>query len=107
MVEIRQSFSSMADWKQFRDSLSEIATIHTSILADVQRNGYEEPLTGILYKPEEIKITSGNLHESISANELNSRKRALIFQFWNEILVRHWHGRRNLRILSADGLTRL
>jgi SAM-dependent methyltransferase len=97
----------MAEWTQFRDSFSDIATISTSIIADVQRNGYEEPLTEILCKPEEIKITPENLHESISANELNSRKRALLFHFWNEVLVRHWQGRRNLRILSADGLTRL
>lgn len=107
MVEIRQSFSSMTEWTQFRDSLTEIAAINAEIVADVRRDGYEEPLTGLRRRPDEIKINPTNLHESISSHELNARKRALILQFWNEICARNWRRRRDLRILSADGLTRL
>ncbi len=77
MVEIRRAFSSIAEWRDFRASLPEIATISAAVVADVQKHGFIEPLTGAQRQPADIIINPKNLHESISAHELNSRKRAL------------------------------
>lgn len=107
MVEIRRSLSSIEEWREFRASLFEIATIGASVREYVEKHGFIEPMTGERRLPWEIKINPENLHESISACELNSRKRALILQIVNELAIRGWRKRKDLRILSADGLTRL
>lgn len=107
MVEIRGSFSAIEDWTAWRDRLGAIQPLRQAILRDVRRLGYQEPLTAIRRRPREIVIQENNLHESIRSHELNSRKRALILQFQLELLARGWHRRRDLRILGAEGLTRL
>jgi SAM-dependent methyltransferase len=107
MVEIRGSFSSIEEWTTWRDRLGGVKPLREAILRDIRRLGYREPITEIRRRPREIVIQENNLHESIRSYELNSRKRALILQFYIELLARGWHGRRDLRILGAEGLTRL
>ena len=107
MVEIRGSFSCVEEWTAWRERLGDVQSLRQAILSDIKSFGYQEPLTEIRRRPNEIVIVESDLHESIRSHELNSRKRALLLQFYIELLVRGWHRRRNLRILGAEGITRL
>ena len=90
MAEIRASFGSPGEWKTWKTELGDFAPVRAAILNDIRQRGLIEPLSGIRRHPHEIAIRENNLHESISSNELNSRKRALLLQFMLELQTRDW-----------------
>ena len=74
--------------------------------AVIRRNGVVEPLVGARRAPEELRIEDGRLRETISAKELNSRKRALLLRFRDALRERDLLNRRDLRILAPEALSR-
>ena len=107
MVEIRGSFGSVEEWDSWRQELGDFRSLRQSIVQDIRNRGLIEPLTGIKRHPHEIIIHDNNLHESISANGLNSRKRALLVQLYLELRARGKGNVGNLRMLGADGISRI
>ncbi len=107
MVEIRGSFGSFEEWEKWREELGDFKGPRQSIVQDIRKRGLIEPLTGIKRHPHEIIIHDNNLHESISANGLNSRKRALLVQLYLELRARGKGSVGNLRMLGADGISRI
>ena len=100
-------FRSLKDWENWKTANKEISTHKQAMLSEIESRGYIEPITNIHRDPEVIKINKDLLHETISSEELNSRKRALLvclFRSLNDNGL--WPGRR-LRILSADGVSRI
>lgn len=107
MVEIRASFGSPEEWEKWRDEFGPSAPCRLRILEDVRQRGFVEPLTGTKRHPYQILIRENNLHESMTYNGLNSRMRALLAMIQLELRVRRWQGRRDLRILGAECLSRI
>jgi len=107
MVEIRASFGSLDEWEKWRDEFGPSAPYRLRILEDVHQRGLVEPLTGTRRHPYQIRIDESNLHETILAAELNSRMRALLVRFQLELRVKGWLGRRDLRVLGTEGLSRM
>lgn len=107
MAEIRQSFSSADGWQNWRQEFGEIESVRLDILNDIRVLGYVEPLTGIARRPPQIAISDEDLQESISSNNLNSRKRAFLLQIMLELETRNWLSRRDLRILGAEAVSRI
>ncbi|WP_240048214.1 sulfotransferase family protein [Crenalkalicoccus roseus] len=72
-------FGSRAAWDawigQHRPAM---AGLGAAIAAEVGGSGLVEPLTGIRRRPAEISTNLENLGESLSAAEMNARKRALL-----------------------------
>lgn len=107
MVEYYDSFSSFEEWQKKKPDQTTTAQLRDAILNSVKERGLVEPITNIHRPANNVIVNQKNLRESISSNELNSRKRALIFQIWREMQSRGLGGRRDLRILGAEGLSRL
>ena len=107
VTEYYDSFSSFEEWQKRKPDQATSAQVRDAILNSVREHGLVEPITNIHRPANNVIIKEKNLRESISSNELNSRKRALIFQIWREIQSRGLGGRRDLRILGAEGLSRL
>lgn len=107
-LELRESFSSYTDWLDWKSANgSGCASFSQRALKAIKQSGFREPLTGIQRKPEEILINEEALRESISSNGLNSRKRALLLQIEANLRESGWPNVANLRILSADGISRI
>lgn len=107
MPEIHESFSTISDWRAFTKRLGNRTGLIDAIVADVQTSGYVEPFTEIHRQPYEIKILPKNIRESISAHELNSRKRALLLQTYIEMERHGWLGNNRLKVLGAEAITRV
>src|SRR5207244_8665993 len=105
MVEVRGSFGTFGEWSEFQSKLGDFASLRRAILEDVRRLGLTEPLTGFQRAPYEITVNENNLHESLSAGGLNSRKRALLAQFQLELKRRGLLGNLALRILGSDAVS--
>ncbi len=107
MVELRAGFRSHSEWRAFLPDLIQRTALRDKIVFDVKQYGLREPLTNIIRQPASIKINPKNLRESLSAAELNSRKRALLAQFQIECEKAGWQDRKSRTILSSDGITRV
>jgi SAM-dependent methyltransferase len=107
MAEIRCSFTSSIEWKNWNRKLGSFDVLRQIIVDDIRQNGLIEPITGNARLPQDIVIRDANKHESISSNELNSRKRAVLVQILLELQVRGWLHRHDLRILGAEALSRI
>ena len=107
MPEMRGSFSSIGEWRQWQVDLGPMPRVREQILLDIRRFGFIEPMTRKRRFPFEIAINEADLHESIAAHFLNSRKRALLLQIELELRRRGLLGNSKLRILSADGISRI
>lgn len=83
------------------------AALKEQTLRVIEAQGYEEPVTQKKIEPGQIRLVPGNLHESISCNEMNSRKRALILAFERTMASELTSRRRSAKILSADGISRV
>ncbi|MDP2226571.1 MAG: methyltransferase domain-containing protein, partial [Moraxellaceae bacterium] len=108
MPEILLPFPDKPSWDAWRAQHAPVFTsLRQAVVDRVLTNGFVEPLTGIHRWPEDISIRPDALHESISCQEMNSRKRALLLVLQTELRIRGWLGRRNLRILAPEALSRL
>lgn len=107
MAEIRGSFGSIEEWNIWRQELGDFRNLRLSIVQDIQKRGLVEPFTGLRRHPHEIIIRDNNLHETISAHGLNSRKRALLAHLCLEMRARGMNNGYNLRILGTDGTSRV
>jgi hypothetical protein len=107
MVEIRGSFGSVEEWDSWRQELGDFRSLRQSIVQDIRNRGLIEPFTGMRRHPHEIVIRDNHLHETVSAGGLNSRKRALLVQLQLELRARGCESVHGLRILSADGISRV
>ena len=106
LFEQYHSFFNHNDWMEWR-ATSDSAALRQSILSVVQQQGLLEPFTDCQRNPSDIKINPLNLHETISCDELNSRKRGLLMVLDEVLRRRGLRNRRKLRILSADGISRV
>lgn len=107
MPEIRTHFEGSAAWRARRENLGTEEAVRARIIADVEARGFVEPFTLLRRHPHEIKINHANLKESLTADSLNSRKRALLLQVFRELEARRWLHRIGLRLLSDEGLSRV
>ena len=99
-------FTEFSDWRHWADAVDVPAT-RASILEKIQADGFVEPFTRIHHPSDDIEITPTNLHETISAGELNARKRALLVVLEAVLTRQNKRGDAQLRILSADGISRI
>jgi len=107
MPEILLPFAEKAAWDTWRGlNAPAFAAMRQSVLEAVRQTGFVEPFTSIHRHPEEIVIDPARVHESISSHELNARKRGLLLVLQAELRARGWEGRRNLRILAPEALSR-
>jgi SAM-dependent methyltransferase len=107
LVDVRGTFATVDQWKAWSGALGDFTAGRQQILDEIRRHGLVEPITGIRRSPRQITIDEDNLHESVSCSGLNARKRALLLQIAEEIKARGWQGRRDLRILGAEALSRV
>jgi SAM-dependent methyltransferase len=107
MVEIRGSFGSVEEWHSWRQELGDFRSLRQSIVQDIRRRGLVEPFTGMRRHPHEIVIRDNNLHETVSACGLNSRKRALLAHLCLELRARGMDNIYDLRMLGSDGTSRV
>ena len=106
--EILLPFSDKQSWDAWRAQHAPVfGSLRQAVVDRVRRDGFVEPLTGLRRWPEDIAIRPDALHESISSHEMNSRKRALLLVLQTELRSKGWLGRRNLRILAPEALSRL
>ena len=107
MSEVYVAFTSKAEWDLWRsENLASFSGVRQSVLSAVDSAGYEEPITGTRRKPFELHINPNNFRESISCDELNARKRALLLTLQIELKARGLLNRRNLRILAPEALSK-
>ena len=107
VTEYYDSFSSLEEWKESKPDQQTNSQVREAVLNFVREHGLIEPITNIHRSAKSVSVNENNIRESISSNELNSRKRALLFQIWRELQSRGLWGRRDLRILGAEALSRL
>lgn len=107
MVEVRGSFGSVEEWDGWRRELGDFGSLRQSIVQDIRARGFVEPFTGLRRRPHEIVIRDNNLHETVGANGLNSRKRALLAQLCLEMRARGMENDYSLRMLGSDGASRV
>jgi SAM-dependent methyltransferase len=106
-MELRVDFQSQAEWRDWTSrNSSKFSDWKARIVASIRARGFIEPVTGDRAPADEITINQNNLHESVSYNELNSRKRALLLEFAS--LQRRFpaFARRDARIFAAEALSR-
>jgi ubiquinone/menaquinone biosynthesis C-methylase UbiE len=108
MLEIRVSFSSKEDWDTWLAAHREKFPVwRKQVLDTVRTNGLTEPISNLHHSPQHIKINENDLRESISASEINSRKRAglLVLELARSLLKPK--SRPNPKILGTEALTRV
>ena len=106
-MEIRVDFSSHEEWNSWQQSRgNRFGAWRQRIVTSVESNGFIEPLTAVVAKSGDIRINPQNYRESLSFNEMNSRKRALLLEF--DCLRRQYprFAARNARIFSPEALSR-
>lgn len=107
MPEILLPFADKPAWDSWRAlNAPAFGAMRQSVVEAVRLSGFVEPLSGIHRHPEEIAINPAGLRESIGSHELNARKRGLLLVLQAELRARGWDGRRNLRILAPEALSR-
>jgi SAM-dependent methyltransferase len=108
MLEIRAEFRSYQEWSAWLEQKrSFFEQWRNAVLDDVKQFGVTEPISELRHRPWAIAINPANLRESVSAAEINSRKRASLFAL--DLAHRCLPGeRRNrTRILGAEAVTRV
>jgi SAM-dependent methyltransferase len=95
------------EWRKFVQEKPTLDLINKNFLKKIKENGFDEPITGLRHEPGEFEVNTQNLHETISVGGLNSRKRALLFVIKMVLDDAGLWRARNLRILSADGISRI
>lgn len=100
-------FRNIDEWLALDKEASSLDAIKRGFLEAIQENGYVEPVTGLRREPGQFKLDKGNLHETISAGELNSRKRAILYVIKRTLEENNLWVARRLKILSADGISRI
>ncbi len=107
MPEILLPFADKAAWDAWRgQNAPAFGAMRQAMVEAVKAQGFVEPMTGIRRHPDEIRIDPAGLRESIGSHELNARKRGLLLVLQTELRARGWEGRRNLRILAPEALSR-
>jgi SAM-dependent methyltransferase len=108
MLELRVDFRSHQEWTRWRSRHeNSFAAWRTAILNDIARFGVIEPISQVRHPPRAITINSANLRESVSAAEMNSRKRGSLFLL--DLACRSLAARRRqpVKILGAEAITRV
>ena len=98
-------FGGQSEWRNFDHEKLDL--LNKKFLKEIQQNGFVEPISGVRHEAGAFKLDPQRLHETISAGELNSRKRALLFVIKRVLDDAGLWRRRNLKILSADGTSRI
>ena len=107
MLELRVEFRSYEEWRAWAEKhRPSFEAWRTAVLADIGRHGIVEPVSEAQYPAWAVAINAANLRESISAGELNSRKRAglLALELAHRILPPE--RRHRAKILAAEAVTR-
>jgi SAM-dependent methyltransferase len=108
MLEIRVDFRSHEEWTAWRaQHESAFAEWRRAILEDVNRFGVIEPISQVRHLPRAITINPANLRESVSAAEMNSRKRGGLLAL--DLAYRSLPAprRQPVKILGAEAITRV
>ena len=106
-MELRVDFESKNEWDFWKkEQEPNFATWKNKIIAEIKQSGFFEPVTGLHVDHQKIKISDGNYRESISYNELNSRKRALLLEFDLMRRTSATLGARAARIFAPEALSR-
>ena len=80
--QFRVDFRSHEEWTAWRAQHDGwFAGWRGAILQDIRRFGVIEPISQVRHPPRSIKINPANLRESVSAAEMNSRKRGSLLAF--------------------------
>ncbi len=106
-VELILDFRTFAEWTAWAQSNQHrFPEWRETVLKLVGSAGLVEPISGLRRRPAEITVDKQNLRESISAFELNSRKRAGLRSI--DMLLQQpqkYFGRR-AKAFAAEGVTR-
>jgi SAM-dependent methyltransferase len=106
-MEIRVDFNSEEAWREWHaNNEKHFQHWREAIVQGVEATGIIEPITERFIPAGQVTIQIDNLRESLSANELNSRKRALLVEV--DMLRRKFPrvSARSARIFAAEALTR-
>ena len=107
MLEIHADFYSQEDWRSWRTAHeSHFDEWRQNVLQNIRRHGLVEPITNARYT-EPIVIDEKNLRETISIQEMNSRKRATLLCLEFERGKLPPDSRQNPKILGTEALTRV
>jgi len=90
-LELRESFSSLAQWSAWSSALSVLndAKYIGEAAGSIGASGFIDPLFGVVL-PDEIVINGSNYRESITARGMNCRYRALLSLLLDHILSNGW-----------------
>jgi SAM-dependent methyltransferase len=108
MLELRVSLRSKAEW----DAWSAHNSPHFNdwrdqVVQAVRARGVREPITGIQRPPGTIRVDPNNLRETISAAEMNSRKRAALLILEIAYAELQQNGTQRPKVLGTEALTRV
>lgn len=82
--EIRQEFYSLDDFRLFTDTVPVFDERYREIMIDaVRADGVTNPLTGHTTPPDEIIISSKNYRDTVTAEGITSRMRAMLSELAN------------------------
>lgn len=108
MLEFRVDFRSHEEWTVWRAQHdSSFADWRRAILDDVKRLGVTEPISQVRHPPRAITINPANIRESVSAAEMNSRKRGGLFALNLAYGSLPAPRPQPVKILGAEGITRV
>jgi len=108
MLEIRVSFASKEDWDIWlAEHRENFPAWRKHVLDAVRANGLTEPISNLHHSPQHIRIDEDDLRESISASEMNSRKRAGLLGLEIARALLKQKSRLNPKILGTEAVTRV
>ena len=108
MLEIRVEFRSHEEWSAWvAQHGASFEPWRQSVLGDVARFGLVEPISEVKHPPRAISINRENLRESVSAAEMNSRKRAGLLALDLACRLLPPERRHRTKVLGAEGITRV
>ncbi len=105
--EIRQSFRSSAEWRQWLDAhrfVIDPAYIE-AIITRIREDGISDPLSGERSPATDIRITGTNYRETIRAGRLISRNRAVLAELKHLAAEQPSLLERRTRIFAPEALT--
>lgn len=107
MPEILVPFTSKPEWDGWLARQDAASRLGEAVLADVRAGGLTEPLSGVRRQPRELQVNAGNLRESLSAEEMNARKRALLLVLAAAGHAAGWDARADLAVHVPEASTRV